>query len=319
MGWQIRVLFCLFCHSVQSPFCINNTFLTTLHLKIEEMEDKICIVTGGTAGIGQVTASALAQTGARVIIVGRDPVKCKRVVNQIQLDTANHRVEFRVANLASLVAVGKLANDLANSLPRLDVLVNNAGAIFYKRKVSPEGIEMTWSLNHLAYMLFTERLMNPLKAAPAARIVNVSSDAHRGSRIHFDDLEYSQKYSTFGAYGQSKLANVMFTYELARRLTGTAITTNTLHPGFVASGFGKGQGWISWGVDMLSRIAGISVQEGAQTNIFLATSPEVAGVTGKFFYKSREKRSSSASYDTAVAQRLWEVSQHMIDKAVGQV
>lgn len=280
------------------------------------MKDKICVVTGGTAGIGQVTASALAKAGAQVIVVGRDVDKCKRVVEQIKLETANQRVDYRVANLASQAAIRELATDLGTHLPRIDVLVNNAGAVFFERKLSPDGIEMTWALNHLAYILLTERLMDVLKAAPAARIVNVSSEGHRSAKIHFDDLQYARKYSAFGAYGQSKLGNVLFTYELARRLAGTPITVNALHPGLVASSFGSGQGWLSKAVSLVTRLAGVSVTEGAQTSIYLASSPEVEGVTGQYFIKCREQRSSPISYDTAVAKQVWDVSQGMIQAPV---
>ena len=280
------------------------------------MKDKICVVTGGTAGIGQVTASALAKAGAQVIVVGRDVDKCKRVVEQIKLETANQRVDYRVANLASQAAIRELATDLGTHLPRIDVLVNNAGAVFFERKLSPDGIEMTWALNHLAYILLTERLMDVLKAAPAARIVNVSSEGHRSAKIHFDDLQYARKYSAFGAYGQSKLGNVLFTYELARRLAGTPITVNALHPGLVASSFGSGQGWLSKAVSLVTRLAGVSVTEGAQTSIYLASSPEVEGVTGKYFIKCREQRSSPISYDTAVTKQVWDVSQGMIQAPV---
>ena len=277
------------------------------------MENKICVVTGATSGIGQVTASALAQAGARVIVVGRDAERCKRVAEQIRLETANHRVEFRVANLASQAAVRALAADLNTNLPRIDVLINNAGAVFWKRTLSPDKIEMTWALNHLAYMLLTDSLMERLKAAPAARIINVSSDAHRMGKIHFDDLQYERKYVPFGAYSQSKLANVMYTYELARRLAGTSITANTLHPGLVATRFGSGQpGFISWGYSLMTRIIGIGTREGAETTIYLAKSPQVEGVSGKYFYKCKEKKSSPASYDAAAGKRLWDISEQML-------
>jgi NAD(P)-dependent dehydrogenase (short-subunit alcohol dehydrogenase family) len=194
----------------------------------------------------------------------------------------------------------------------LDVLLNNAGAVFSSRQVSRDGIEMTWALNHLNYFLLTNLLMDALKAAPAARVVNVASDAHRAGRINFDDLQGEKRYNGFSAYSNSKLANVMFTYELARRLQGAPMTANVLHPGSVNTSFGKGNGrlWRSL-FGLIGRFT-LSPEQGAQTSIYLALSPDVASVTGKYFVDCKEKPSSKASYVVEDQIRLWNVSAEMV-------
>jgi NAD(P)-dependent dehydrogenase (short-subunit alcohol dehydrogenase family) len=198
------------------------------------------------------------------------------------------------------------------------VLLNNAGAIFSSRQLSKDGIEMTWALNHLNYFLLTHLLLDALKAAPAGRVVNVSSGAHQMGRINFDDLQGEKRYSSWTAYGNSKLANVMFTYELARRLGGTQITTNVLHPGAVATGFGRNNGGV-WNaaLKLIGRFS-LSPADGAKTSIYLASSPDVAGVTGKYFDNSKAVSSSNASYDAAVQKRLWDVSAAMCGVSVSQ-
>ncbi|MCS7056218.1 MAG: SDR family oxidoreductase [Thermoflexales bacterium] len=279
---------------------------------MSDLQGKICVVTGATAGIGLVSAQRLAQMGATVVVVSRNPRKCDEVVEAIRRQTGNSAVEAMPADLSSLNQVRAVARRFLDTYPRLDVLLNNAGAIFTSRQVSAEGIEMTWALNHLSYFLLTHLLMDALKAAPSARVINVSSDAHRIGTIAFDDVQFSRRrYSGFGAYSQSKLANVMHAYALARRLEGTSVTVNALHPGAVATNFGKNNGGL-WGrlFELFSRFT-LSPEEGAQTSIYLASSPEVAGVTGQYFYRCRPKPSSPASYDVQAQERLWELSVEM--------
>ncbi|MGQ0601958.1 MAG: SDR family oxidoreductase [Anaerolineales bacterium] len=274
------------------------------------MHGKVVLVTGATAGIGEVTARTLARLGATVVGVGRNAEKSARVAEAIRAATGNDAGEYLVADLSSQAAVRTLAEAFKRKYTRLDVLVNNAGAYFMRRAVSVDGIEMTWALNHLNYFLLTDLLLDRLKASAPARIVNVSSEAHRGSQLNFDDLEGRRNYNGFPVYGQSKLANVLFTYELARRLAGTNITANALHPGFVATNFGHNNGAM---VRVLMRfiqlLGGLTPEQGAATSVYLAASPEVEGVTGKYFDTQRAVASSRASYDVAAAKRLWEVSE----------
>lgn len=272
------------------------------------MQDKIVLVTGATDGIGKVAARELARQGATVIVAGRNPDKTEAVAAEIRQATGNTRVSAMVADLSAQQGVRALARQVVSAHPRLDVLLNNAGAIFSSRQVSADGIEMTWALNHLNYFLLTHLLLDALKAAPAARVVNVSSDAHQMARMNFDDLQATKRYTAFGAYGQSKLANVMFTYELARRLAGTPITINALHPGAVATGFGRNNGGMwSTMLGVFNRFS-LTPDEGAKTSIYLASSPDVAGVTAKYFASCKEKSSSKVSYDVDAQRRLWDLS-----------
>ena len=280
-------------------------------LEYGDIRRKICMVTGATAGIGLVTAQTLAQQGATVIVVGRNPEKGAATVARIQQETGNSSVEFMQADLSVQAQIRRLAQEFKNRYPRLDVLVNNAGGFFMKRQLSADGIEMTFALNHLSVFLLTNLLLDTLRASAPARIVNVSSDAHRNARINLEDLQWQQKYRGIGAYGQSKLAVVLFTYELARRLEGTEVTVNALHPGFVATNIGKNNGWLVRLFAPLMKLMALSPEEGAQTSIYLASSPEVAGVTGNYFDKKEPVRSAPASYDEAAAQRLWEISVEM--------
>jgi NAD(P)-dependent dehydrogenase (short-subunit alcohol dehydrogenase family) len=276
------------------------------------MKDKIVMVTGATAGIGKVTARELARQGAEVIVVGRSREKCETITNDIRTTTGNPNVTFRVADLSSQSDIRRLAADVQAQYQRLDVLVNNAGAVLTKRSESADGIEMTFALNHLNYFLLTHLLLPALHAAPSARIVNVASDAHMGGNLNFDDLEYKQRrYNAFAAYAQSKLANIMFTYELAHRLQGTTITANALHPGFVSTRFGANNGGIFTFIPLLARIIGVNEDKGAETSIYLASSPDVEGVSGAYYSEGRLSKSKQISYDRAAQQRLWEISAQM--------
>jgi NAD(P)-dependent dehydrogenase (short-subunit alcohol dehydrogenase family) len=275
------------------------------------MHGKVCVVTGATSGIGLVTAQALARQGATLIVVARNPERGAATVSRIQRETGNSAVELMVADLSSQAQVRQLASEIQHRFTRLEVLINNAGALFDRRQLSQDSIEMTFALNHLAYFLLTNLLLDPLKAAGSARIVNVSSEAHRHAQLDFSDLQGQHRYSGWRAYSRSKLANVLFTYELARRLAGTGIVANALHPGFVATNFGRNNRSLTAAFFRLLQLAAISPEEGAQTIIFLASSPEVRGITGEYFVKQKAVRSSQVSYDRAAAERLWQVSAEM--------
>jgi NAD(P)-dependent dehydrogenase (short-subunit alcohol dehydrogenase family) len=293
----------------------------------KSMHGKVCIVTGAASGIGAITAQALARQGAAVILVDRDSEKGAVTVSQIKQQTGNPAVEFMRADLSAQQEIRQLAQQFKSRYQRLDVLVNNAGATFPRRQETVDGLEMTFALNYLAYFLLTNLLLDTIKGSAPARIINVSSRAHARAQINFDDLQSRSDYRGPRAYARSKLAIVLFTYELARRLKGTGVTVNTLHPGSVATNFSTNKGGIvgplmrvaattlamnnGKGTGLLTRLfrfALIGPAEGAQTSIYLATSPEVAGVTGKYFVKCKAVPSSPASYDTATASRLWQVS-----------
>ncbi len=276
------------------------------------MSGRICMVTGATDGIGKVTAQALAQHGATVIVVGRSRKKTVATIEEIKRRTGNPSVEYLLADLSVQAEIRRLAEEFKRRHDKLHVLVNNAGGFFMSRQETADGLEMTFALNHLGYFLLTNLLLDVIKASAPARIINVSSAAHENAQMDFENLQGERKYSGWQAYGQSKLANVLFTYELARRLEGTGVTVNALHPGFVATNFGANNyGIVGRIMKRIVNLRGISPKEGADTSIYLATSPEVEGVTGKYFVKRRAVPSSPASYDEDAACRLWEVSAEM--------
>ncbi len=276
-------------------------------MKINDMNGKVCLVTGATAGIGRVAAAELARAGAAVVIVGRNPEKTRAVAGQIEQESGT-KVDYLLADLSVQAEVRRLAEDFRQRYDRLDVLVNNAGALFMRREMSRDGFEMTFALNHLAYFLLTHLLLDVLKASAPARIVNVASMAHFGSRLDLPGVANQRSYSSWKAYSQSKLANVVFTYELARRLEGSGVTANVLHPGFVATNFGISNGGLFAPFFRLFQVLAITPEQGAQTILHLAASPEVEGMTGQYFDKCRPVRSSPASYDRETARKLWEAS-----------
>jgi NAD(P)-dependent dehydrogenase (short-subunit alcohol dehydrogenase family) len=284
------------------------------------MTGKTCIVTGASLGIGKETAAALAGMGARVVTVCRDPARGEAARADIVGQSGSSDVELMIADLSSLDEIRGLAAAYRQKHQQLHVLVNNAGAYNANRTTTKDGFETTFGVNHLAYFLLTGLLLDVLKASAPARIINVSSMAHLRGHMNFDDLQSAKKYSGMKAYGQSKLANVLFTYELARRLEGTGVTANALHPGVVRTGFGKNNpGW--WGAlfgvfQVVGRPFYISPAQGAATSIYLASSPEVEGVTGKYFVKCRAVDSNAESRDAAVARRLWQVSEEMTKPAM---
>jgi NAD(P)-dependent dehydrogenase (short-subunit alcohol dehydrogenase family) len=274
------------------------------------MTGKYCVVTGATSGIGRITARALAERGASVVVVGRSRERCEATVETIRQSVPGAEVEFLLADLSAQAEIRRLAREIQERLPRLDVLVNNAGTLSMTRQESADGIEMTFALNHLAYFLLTNLLLDRLKASAPSRIVSVSSDAHHWvKRIDFEDLQGLKRYRGFQAYAQSKLANLLFTYEAARRLEGTGVMANALHPGFVATNIFAGNGAMGWLMRASARLLAISPEEGARTTVLLASAPELEGVSGRFFVHGRPVVSSRASRDEAAAQRLWDVSE----------
>lgn len=275
------------------------------------MTGKVVLITGASNGIGKAAALELAKMGAQVIAVGRSRERTLAVVEAIQAQGG--QADMLLADLSSMDEVRRLAGAFKDRYSRLDVLVNNAGAYFARRQETVDGYEMTFALNHLAYFLLTNLLLDVLKDSAPSRIVNVSSDAHRALPINFDDLHARKSYSGsgFGVYAQSKLANILFTYELAQRLVGTSVTANVLHPGFVATGFGRNNGTLmNLMMGFMQRFA-LTPEQGAETIIYLASSPEVEGVNGKYFDKCKPVRSSDASYDADAARRLWEISEQL--------
>lgn len=277
------------------------------------MSEKLCMVTGATAGIGYYTALEIARMGASVIIIGRNQAKCITSVEMIQENTGNCSVEYLLADLSSQAQIRSAVKTFYEQHDHLDILVNNAGAFFLRRKLSVDGIEMTLAVNHLAYFLLTNLLINALKASPSARVVNVSSGSHTNEHLDFNNLQLTRFYNPMQAYGRSKLANVLFTYELARRMASTGITSNALTPGMVATDIWKKVNrWLTPLINPVMQRIGQTPLEGAQTSIYLATSPEVEGVSGKYYADKRPVRSSSVSYDPDAAQRLWEISSQLV-------
>lgn len=275
------------------------------------MNQKVVLITGATDGIGRSAAESLARAGAKVVLVGRSQQKTEQAAREIAAVAGAEHVDYLLADLAVQAQVRALAAAFMARYDRLDVLINNAGAIFMSRQESQDGIEMTFALNHLAYFLLTNLLLDRLTASAPARVVNVSSDAHQGARMDLADLETRRGYSSFKAYSLSKMANILFTYELARRLAGKGVTVNALHPGFVATNFGLSNGGLFRPIFKLFQVAAISPAEGARTIVYLASSPEVAGVTGKYFTKEKPVRSTAATYDEALARGLWDASARM--------
>jgi NAD(P)-dependent dehydrogenase (short-subunit alcohol dehydrogenase family) len=273
------------------------------------MQDKVCIVTGGTSGVGLQTATVLALRGARLVLVGRDPERGVEAVEVIKRQAPKADVAIHYADLARLDKVRELGAALHAALPRIDVLINNAGAMFQRRQLTAYGLERTFALNHMAYFLLSDLLRDRLVASAPSRIVNVASDAHRGVTLDFDDLQGEKRYSGFRAYQRSKLCNILFTRELARRLDGTGVTVNCLHPGFVATRFGEDNGGLfRLAINLAKRVAAIPPERGAMTSVYLATSSEVEGKTGGYYEKSKLATPSAAAQDDAAARRLWEVS-----------
>jgi NAD(P)-dependent dehydrogenase (short-subunit alcohol dehydrogenase family) len=279
------------------------------------MNGKVCLVTGGTNGIGKSTAQELARMGATVIIVGRDAQKTSEVVQEIRAASGNPNVDSLVADLSSQQEIRRVAKDFKRKYSHLHVLINNAGGFFLRRQLSVDGIEMTFALNHLAYFLLTDLLLDIIKASAPARIINVSSNAHTTGKIEFDNLQGERIFRP-SAYDNSKLANILFTMELARRLEGTGVSVNALHPGFVATGFAKNNGRVIAAlVSLFTPLVARPPAKGAETSIYLASSPDVEGMTGKYFYDSQVSSVAPQATDMVVARNLWDASTKMVHRA----
>lgn len=277
------------------------------------MTGKTVLITGGTGGIGKAAAIGLATLGARVGITGRDQVRADQAAADIAAASGNPTVDTYVADLSSQAEVRRLAAEVLQAYPRLDVLINNVGGFWAHRHVTADGLEHTFALNHLAPFLLTNLLLDRLRASAPARVVTVSSGAQAMGRIEFDNLLGERGYSGQRAYNQSKLANVMFTYELARRLEGTGVTATVLHPGVVNTAFGAEDPSPFWKVFIpLARVFMKTPAQGADTAVYLASSPEAERVTGRYFVNRRPRTSNKSSYDTAAAARLWQASEDLV-------
>ncbi|MBN2387311.1 MAG: SDR family oxidoreductase [Anaerolineales bacterium] len=279
------------------------------------LKGRTILVTGATNGIGLVTARELARLGGQVTLVSRSAKKCARVAGQIQAETGSP-VEYIAADLSTLGGSMETAAVFKKRHTRLHILVNNAGAYYTKRHLTPDGLEMTFALNHMSYFILTNLLLETLKSSAPARVVNVSSRAHMNATFDFENLQGEKGYNGWKAYGQSKLANLLFTYELARRLEGTGVTVNALHPGFVATGFARNNGpFYNLGTWLAGLFFARDPDQGAKTSICLAASPEIEGLSGLYFVDCQPAESSPASHDLEVAKRLWQVSLEIASQA----
>ncbi len=275
------------------------------------MGGKVVLITGGTSGIGKAAAAALAGMGATVVITGRNEERGKRALQEIREESGNDGVELILADLTVQDEVRRLAEELRERHNQLEVLVNNAGLVLSERTETPDGIETQLAINHLAPFLLTNLLLDLLKESAPSRIVTVSSDAHRWAKIDLDDLQSRKRYRGMQVYGKTKLANIMFTYELAERLEGTGVTANCMHPGGVNTNFGNNQGGPMNLLFRLFKPFMRSPEQGADTLIYLASSPEVEGMTGKYLADRKVKAASDAAYDETTRKRLWEASEEL--------
>jgi NAD(P)-dependent dehydrogenase (short-subunit alcohol dehydrogenase family) len=277
------------------------------------LRDKTCVMTGATSGIGLAAAVELAARGARLVLVARNPARADDALAAIRARTPDAQVEVVRGDLAKLAEVRGAADAILARCPQIDVLFNNAGVVKLKRETTPDGFEAMFGVNHLAYFVMTNRLLDRLRATPGARIVSTASEAHRfGGALDFDDLQSERSFGGFKTYGRSKLCNILWTRELARRLAGSGVTANCFHPGAVATRLGQTDA--AW-TKLLSRVLGLfmlSPEQGASTGVFLATAPEVANVSGRYFAKSREKKPAAYGQDDAAAKRLWDVSEALV-------
>jgi NAD(P)-dependent dehydrogenase (short-subunit alcohol dehydrogenase family) len=277
------------------------------------MRGKSCVITGATSGIGLETAKRLGALGARLVLVGRNRGKGTAAIARLRAEVPGVDVEMHYADLSVPSEIRHLADALLDTAARIDVLVNNAGALFARREITSDGLELTFALNHMGYFRLTALLRERLIASAPARVVNMASEAHRGSLLNFEDLQCFRHYSGLMAYKRSKLANILFTRELARRLEGTGVTANCLHPGFVATSFGdNNRGFWRLGIAISKLVAAIPVQRGAETPVYLASSPNLEGVSGKYFSNCRERQPDAAAQNDETATRLWNESERLI-------
>src|ERR1700722_384296 len=275
------------------------------------MKGKTIVATGATSGIGEAAVLALAGQGARIVIVARDEARGRATMQKIEPKAPGLGHRLHLADLSSIAETRRVGAGITASEPRIDVLINNAGALFSNRRVTPEGVELTFALNHMSYFVLTETLRERLIASAPARIVSTSSTAHQGAKLDFDDLQSTEGYGGLKVYGRSKLANILFTRELARRLAGTGVTANCLHPGVVATRFGESSGGFAGLLIPFLRPLFISPEAGADTIISLTSSPEVEKTTGEYFVKRKITEPSAAARDDAAAKRLWVESEKL--------
>ena len=284
---------------------------------MKEMDGKVIVITGGNTGIGKEAAVGLAGLGARVVITSRNEERGREARQEIADRSENDSVEVMSLDLASFKSIRSFAADVLDRFDHVDVLVNNAGLILRRRAETQDGFEETFGVNHLGHFLLTDLLLERLRASAPARVVVVSSDAHKGARrgLDFDDLQAEHTYRWAKAYSKSKLANIYFARELSRRLDGSGVTVNALHPGFVRSEFGRGGdlgGIYGWGIKYIASPFAISPEKGALTSIYLASSPDVQGVSGGYFYKSKPSTPSAVAQDDEAAGRLWDASEKLV-------
>lgn len=277
------------------------------------MQGKTVVITGATSGIGLVAAERLAAMGARIVLVARGRERGEATLARLKSVAPNLAHAAHYADLSIIAEMKRVAGEIAAAEPRIDVLINNAGALFGSRRVTPDGLEMTFATNHMAYWVMAHGLRERLVASKPARIVNTASDAHKGNRLDFDDLQSEKSYSPFRAYGSSKLCNILFTRALAKRTANAGVTANCLHPGFVATRFGDSAGGLMQPVIGVAKLFAISPDKGAETIVYLASSPEVANASGGYYYKCRPATPTREAQDDAAAERLWEATKKLAD------
>jgi NAD(P)-dependent dehydrogenase (short-subunit alcohol dehydrogenase family) len=270
------------------------------------LQGKIVVITGATSGIGQVAAERLATMGARIVLVARDKARGEAMLARLRARKSGVVHSVHYADLSRLADMKRVGAEIAAAEPRIDVLINNAGALFAHRKVTADGLEMTFATNHVAYFVLTHCLRGSLAASAPARVVNTASRAHQGARLDFADLQMAHRYRPVEAYNRSKLCNILFTRELARRWADIGVTANCLHPGFVATRFGDNAGGLLAFMVRMAKTFAIPQDEGADTIVHLASAPEVAGVSGAYFYKRMPIAPSVEAQDDASAKRLWD-------------
>jgi NAD(P)-dependent dehydrogenase (short-subunit alcohol dehydrogenase family) len=276
------------------------------------MRGKTVVITGGTSGIGEVAAEKLAAMGARMVLVARDKARGEQTLARLRQAGPGVEHSIHYADLSRLSEMKRVAQEIAAAEPRIDVLINNAGALFANRRVTEDGLEMTFALNHMSYFVVTLALRERLIGSRPARVINTASDAHKGEKLDLSDLQSERGYRGLKVYGRSKLMNILFTSELARRWAGTGVTANCLHPGFVATRFGdESGGMLSRGVRMAKAFA-ISPEQGAETLVYLASSDEPANANGLYYYKRRPATPTAEARDAEAARRLWEESEKLI-------
>jgi NAD(P)-dependent dehydrogenase (short-subunit alcohol dehydrogenase family) len=283
----------------------------------QKMQGKIVIITGANSGIGKETARVLAKMGATIIIFCRNRERGEAALQELKKQTHSNNIELIIVDLADPDSIHNAVTQFKEKYNKLDVLINNAGLTLSKRQITSLGYEKTFAVNHLGHFLLTTLLLDTLKESAPSRIINVASNVHKFANLQFDDINQKSHYRGLLAYANSKLANLLFTYELARRLKGTGVTVNALHPGFVRTNFGKrGRNKFSKLFFKFARLFAISVKKGAKTSIYLASSPEVNGITGKYFIKSKPVKSSNVSYNLETQKRLWDLSERVFKEEV---